>query len=96
MCKNRQDQTRIIEDAKRNADEVFALFERTDYGDDLVGIVEVLNDVVVKLYELDGNRLKLHSTVAHDFRTTKGNVLKALHICDRNEPLWGMYRLRTC
>lgn len=95
MCKDKTIQNRIIEGAKRRAAKVSALFERTDYGDDLVAIVEVAPDFAALIREVDGDDVETRAIRPTTFDVTKRNVMRALGL-DDYEKQRGMFVLRTC
>lgn len=96
MCRNRTTQRRIIENAKRECGQVRALYECTDYGDDLVAIVETLKGFATLIREVNNDDAETRAIEADDFNVTKFNVLRALDVIYDYEKQKDMYTLRTC
>lgn len=93
MCRNKATQRRIIDSAKRETPNVHALFEHTDYGDDLVGLVKQFEYLTV-YYEVVGTELKKYNTAKPDTEVDWATTMNNLGLTERM--LNGFYRLVAC
>ena len=93
MCRNKATQRRIIDAAKRETPNVHALFEHTDYGDDLVGLVKEF-DALTVYFEVVGTELKKYDTAKPGTTVDKRTTMRNLGLTDRM--LGRFYKLVAC
>lgn len=99
MCKKYENQLRAIEIAKRETVRVTALYEVTDYGRDLIALVEVLDEFATLFRRVDDDGdLSTVGVRKPDFPVTKRSVLDALGIAGKDDYQFmrGFYRLIAC
>lgn len=99
MCKNLTAQTRAIESAKHETPYVHALYEHTDYGDDLVALVKQLSDFATLICKVNDEGEAITMAIRKpDFAVSKRTVMEGLHIANRNDYKFmrGLYTLKTC
>lgn len=97
MCRNVNTQIRLIEEAKRGGTRVHALYVHTDWGDDLVALVEQDAEFATLIKEVDENDEPVTTAIRRPtFNVTKKSVLSVLGLVDDYEKQRGFYRLALC
>lgn len=91
MCKNYKVQHQVIEQAKQDTPEVYALYEQ---GDNLVGLVKVFNRTLAMFYNVH----RYGDTELYAHTSTEGVGFKLIkRVFGVDDPmLRGMYRVVPC
>lgn len=97
MCRDIRKQLALIQDAKSRTADVRALYVHTDWGDDLVALVEADPEFATIIREVDENDEPVTRAIRRPtFFITKKAVMSVLGLVDDYEKNRGFYRLAMC
>lgn len=92
MCKNVEIQNTVIEQAKEDADEVFAIYEQ---GDDLVGLVKVYKRLAI-LYDVHRDGTLDYFSKGRVYRQTTVRYIRNLFGFSHDALVWSMFKVVPC